>query len=108
MSDWEFQWQPHEDLEAYVREQLAGMRKRPTMYSNTRGMYVERVATMLELAGVRGRTLVHLADKQGCAVIELGQELTREWAEATIDEALAILDGVKQGKIERERFRFKR
>lgn len=105
MSEWTFEWEPHEDPEAHVREQLVNMRLRPRMYSQDRGMFLERVATLLEMAGVKGSTLVHLADKQGCAVIRLHTELTDEYAHETIDEALAILDGVKNGKIQRNPFR---
>jgi len=105
----DFEFKPHEDLEAYVRTQLLGMRERPKMYANTRGMYVERVATLIECAGVAGPSLVHLANKQGNAVIKLGDELTDEWAHKTIDEAVAVLDGVKEhGKVERPVFRYER
>lgn len=109
MSEWEFEWRPHEDVEAHVREQLGSMRERPRMYSQDRGMFLERVATLLEMAGVYGRTLVHLADKRGCAIIELHTDLDDDYARATIDEALAILDGVKEsGRIERKPFRIRK
>lgn len=108
MNDQEFEFRPHEDLEAYVRQQLDSMRQRPRMYASQRGEFLERVATMLELVGVHGRTLVHLAHKQGCALVGFNTELTDKEAHETIDEALAILDGVKaNGKIERPRFRYK-
>jgi len=109
MGEWEFEWRPQEDAEACVRKKLASMRDHPRMYSQDRGMFLERVATLLEMAGVVGRTLVHLADKHGCAVIKLHTELDDDYAHATIDEALAILDGVREhGRIEREPFRYGR
>lgn len=77
------------------------------MYASSRGMFVERVATMLELAGVAGPTLIHLAPKRGCAVVELSVELTDDWAHETIDEAIAILDAVSaHGHVERPQFRY--
>lgn len=77
------------------------------MYAQHRGQFVERVATLLQMAGVQGRIFVHLANKCGNTITDLTAPLDESFAHDTIKEGLAILDEVKsQGNTKRKPFRY--
>ena len=101
-----FEYKPHANLEDYVRDQLTYMRKLSAMYAQSRGEFVSRVSTLLEVIGVRGPIFAHLANKKGCSIIKLSTSIDDEFAQETIDEAIAILDSLKDNAlIERASFR---